>query len=411
MTVFTVGRVSFEMVPVDGGTFTMGGTIEQRSEPGSSDRPEHKVVVDSYLIGKTEVTRSLWKAVMNEDAGDWLVDDLPIEWVSWYQCQEFIRRLDSITGAHFRLPTEAEWEFAARGGNKAERQYRYAGSMEYEDVGWLYLNSGNRTHNVGEKQPNALGLYDMTGNVWEWCQDWFGMYSQDTQIDPKGPSLEQVQKNLREDDIPRKVVRGSSWDNAISNSRLSVRQGRDPEYSFYDCGLRLAMDDARTAAERYRMKNDSVRKVKVGSQSFTIRRVAGAHKMISTEAITQGVWKAAMRYNPSTGKQNNKLPVNNTTVRDQNDFIFALDSITGMHFRLATEDEWPEGIVVERTAKVEKKTASRKERKAAKSANIARELFGFKAKEVPEDETLAVFQRQELTAGPLYVVLDLEGED
>lgn len=394
------------MVPVEGGAFMMGGTIEQRSEPGSSDLPQHKVVVDNFQIGKTEVTRSLWKAVMDSDAGDWIADELPIEWVSWNQCQEFIRRLDSITGAHFRLPTEAEWEYAARGGNKAERQYRYAGSMEYDEVGWLYLNSGNRTHTVGSKAPNALGLYDMTGNVWEWCSDWFGMYTPDTQVDPVGPTLEQVQKYLREDDIPRKVVRGSSWDNAISNSRLSVRQGRDPDYSFYDCGFRLAMDAEKMAADKVREMTDTIRKIKVGSQSFLIRRVPGMHRFISTEEITQGVWKAVMRYNPSTGKQNNKLPVNNITVRDQNDFIFALDSITGMHFRLATPEELPAGVEFKQAVPVDKKVASRKERKAAKSKNKFRELLGLKAKEVPQDETLALFQRQELTAGPLYVVLE-----
>lgn len=331
LTIFTVKGVDFEMIPVDGGSFEMGGTIEQRSEFGSTDRPVHKVVVSNYYIGQTEVTRSLWKAVMGEDSGDWLIGDLPVDWVSWAQCQEFIRRLDSITGVRFRLPTEAEWEFAARGGTKAKKQYRYSGGFEYEEYAWLYQNGENRSHPVAKLRPNDLGIYDMSGNVWEWTQDWYADYSAETQIDPLGPDTGSV-----------KVVRGSSWDNVVGNARLSKRDARDPEYSFYDCGFRLAMDGERLKPS-LKLKQDSILKVKAAGQNFRMLRVFGANQMMMETEVTQALYNAVMgiksKHNPSS-KTGKNLPQNNLSYFDCLDFIYRLDSLTGMHFRLPTADEW-----------------------------------------------------------------------
>ena len=167
------------MVYVSGGTFIMGG------DESSDQTPTHSVTLSSYYICKYEVTQALWRAVMGSNPSKFKGDNLPVEQVSWNDCQTFINRLNSYTGRNFRLPTEAEWEFAARGGNYS-RRYKYSGSNYIGDVAWYADNSGNRTHPVGTKQANELGLYDMSGNVWEWCSDWYGSYSSYSQSNPTG---------------------------------------------------------------------------------------------------------------------------------------------------------------------------------------------------------------------------------
>ena len=184
---FYANCVSFEMVEVRGGTFRMGATSEQVSDAESDEKPVHSVTLSGYYIGKTEVTQALWKAVMGSNPIRFKGDNLPVEWVSWNDCQEFIRKLNALTGQNFRLPTEAEWEFACRGGNNS-RGYKYSGSNYIDNVAWYDGNSGKKTHPVATKLPNELGIYDMTGNVWEWCSDWYGRkYSSGAQANPKGP--------------------------------------------------------------------------------------------------------------------------------------------------------------------------------------------------------------------------------
>ena len=169
---FEANGVSFTMIPVEGGTFTRGATSEM-TEPSDWEKPTHQVTLSSYYIGETEVTQALWKAVMGSNPSWFKGDDLPVEKVSWDDCQTFISKLNALTGKNFRLPTEAEWEFAARGGNQS-RHTQFSGSSRIDDVAWYDGNSGDKTHPVKTKQPNELGIYDMTGNVWEWCQDWYG---------------------------------------------------------------------------------------------------------------------------------------------------------------------------------------------------------------------------------------------
>ena len=178
--------VEFSMIKVEGGTFTMGATKEQGSNH-SNQQPTHKVTLSTYYIGETEVTQELWEAVMGTNPSKFKGAKLPVENVSWTECQQFISKINQLTGRKFRLPTEAEWEFAARGG-KSSKGYKFAGSNNADAVAWHQGNSGNKTHNVGTKAANELGLYDMCGNVWEWCQDWFGSYSSSAQTNPKGAS-------------------------------------------------------------------------------------------------------------------------------------------------------------------------------------------------------------------------------
>lgn len=217
------------MVYVSGGTFTMGATSEQGSDAFDDEKPTHSVTLSSYYICKYEVTQALWRAVMGSNPSNFKGDNLPVVWVSWNDCQTFINRLNSYTGRNFRLPTEAEWEFAARGGNYS-RHYKYSGSNYIGDVAWYDDNSGTRTHPVGTKQPNELGLYDMSGNVWEWCSDWYGSYSSYSQSDPTGP-------NSRSN----RVLRGGSWINNARYCRSSYRNGYAPGYRGYGLGLRLVL--------------------------------------------------------------------------------------------------------------------------------------------------------------------------
>lgn len=217
------------MIYVEGGTFTMGCTSEQGGECDSDENPSHQVSLGDFWIGETEVTQALWKAVMGSNPSYFKGDNLPVERVSWNDCQEFIRKLNQLTGKTFRLPTEAEWEYAARGGNKS-RHYKYAGSNNVGDVAWYTDNSSSATHPVKGKQANELGLYDMSGNVWEWCEDWKGSYSSSAQSDPKGPSSGSD-----------RVLRGGSWFNDAGSCRVSNRNGIYPGIRHNGSGFRLTL--------------------------------------------------------------------------------------------------------------------------------------------------------------------------
>ena len=227
---FSIGNVRFEMVRVDGGTFTMGATSEQGSDAYSWEKPAHQVTLSSYYIGKTEVTQALWQAVMGSNPSICKGSNLPVECVSWEDCQTFIRKLNALTGKNFRMPTEAEWEFAARGGNNS-RGYKYSGSNTLSNVAWYDDIMGSQTHPVGTKAPNELGLYDMSGNVWEWCSDWYGSYSSSSQYNPTGPNSGS-----------RRVYRGGNWFKGYARiCRVSDRGSDTPTYLRDVLGLRLAL--------------------------------------------------------------------------------------------------------------------------------------------------------------------------
>lgn len=222
----TVNGVSFRMVRVEGGTFQMGS---KDKEADSDEKRVHQVTLSSYSIGETEVMQELWQAVMGSNPSEFKGAKNPVERVRWKSCHMFVRKLNSLTGRRFRLPTEAEWEFAARGGLKS-RGYKYAGGNDIDIVAWYGGNSGNTTHDVGTKQPNELGLYDMTGNVWEWCQDWYGDYSSSAQTNPTGPSSGLY-----------RVCRGGSWISGVRYCCCSFRGFQIQSNSLNGRGLRLAL--------------------------------------------------------------------------------------------------------------------------------------------------------------------------
>ena len=209
----------------------MGATSEMQ-DPYDDEKSVHQVTLtNDYYMGKYEVTQALWKAVMGSNPSNFKGDYLPVEMVSWDDCQEFIGKLNSMTGRKFRLPTEAEWEYAARGGKKS-RSCQYSGSSNIADVAWYKDNSGNKTHPVGTKQANELGFYDMTGNVWEWCQDWYYSYVSSSQTNPRGA----VSGSYR-------VYRGGSWYYNARCCRSSCRFYVTPDCRYYYLGLRLVLSE------------------------------------------------------------------------------------------------------------------------------------------------------------------------
>lgn len=228
---FKVGNVSFNMIFVEGGTYKMGATSEQGSFwPDPDEHPVHKVTLDSYLIGETEVTQELWNAVLKRNPSHQLGSHYPVEEVSWNDCQLFIEQLNKLTGQKFRLPTEAEWEYAARGGNKT-KGFRYPGSNEPKLSCWYdFIKAGIGSHEVGKKLPNELGLYDMGGNVWEWCEDWKDKYPSSEVTNPTGPTTG-----------TKKVVRGGSFKSPKENVRITYRSSNTPDYSRKYIGFRLAL--------------------------------------------------------------------------------------------------------------------------------------------------------------------------
>ena len=223
--------ITIDMVKVEAGTFMMGATSEMQN-PYDGEKPVHQVTLtNDYYMGKYEVTQALWKAVTGKNPSHFKGDDLPVEQVSWKDCQKFISKLNSMTGRKFRLPSEAEWEYAARGGKK-NRGYQYSGNSNISDVAWYTDNSGRKTHPVGMKQSNELGLYDISGNVWEWCQDWYGSYVGSSQTNPSGA----VSGSNR-------VLRGGSWYCNAKFCRSSYRNSGTPDFRYGSLGLRLVLSE------------------------------------------------------------------------------------------------------------------------------------------------------------------------
>jgi len=215
VTVNALHPAETEMAFVEGGTFTMGGTDDEVEE-FYWELPPHEVTLSSFMIAKSTVTQGQWKLLMSANPSQNKGDDLPVEMVTRQQVAEFIKLLNEATGKNYRLPTEAEWEYAARGG-KDSKGYKYSGSNNVDEVAWYQENSGKKTQAVGKKKANELGIYDMSGNISEYCSDWYASYTDVPQTDPKGP-------NTGFD----MVIRGGSNGTAASSCRVSYRQTFPP---------------------------------------------------------------------------------------------------------------------------------------------------------------------------------------
>ena len=221
------------MILVKSGTFYMGAQKDDPNAPNydeeawSREAPVHQVTLSDYYIAEAEVTQELWKAVMGSNPSHFEGDKRPVEQTTWYDCQNFINALNQLTGLNFRFPTEAEWEFAARGGNESHG-YKYSGSDNIDEIAW-YSADGKKTSDVMTKSPNELGIYDMSGNVMEWCSDAFGDYSSEHQIDPTGPN-----------GVDR-VVRGGCCLSTATYCRIALRNFLHPGGTSYGIGMRLAL--------------------------------------------------------------------------------------------------------------------------------------------------------------------------
>lgn len=291
---FEVNGVPIRMQRVEGGSFVMGATPDQHDPDTYTDKPAHLVFLSPYYMATTEVTNRLWRAVMSEKEMLELsgYPEHPVSFVSWHEAQRFVRRLDSITGIPFRLPTEAEWEFAARGGAKS-KHYRFAGGDVPDSIGWLYSLAGNWTHPVARKQPNELGLYDMTGNVAEWCQDLYGPYQLTTAPDPCGADTGSF-----------RIVRGGSYDEAKANCHLSVRRWYEPETSVGYIGLRVALSLPDDPMKQVVPEEPPLtQKVRIKGRRLHFYLVPGEAPYYISDEISANQWKRVMAAEPPDKEQ------------------------------------------------------------------------------------------------------------
>jgi len=287
--------ISFRLRRVEGGSFIMGATVDQTDKDVYTDKPAHMVFLSPFYMAETEVTWQLWHQVMPEHASlhPKGYPYNPIAHVSWNDCQEFLRRLDSITGLPFRLPTEAEWEYSARGGNRS-RHYRYAGGDEPDSVGWTYSCSGNWSHPVARKRPNELGLFDMTGNVAEWCEDWYAPYTLGTAPDPCVCDSGQF-----------RIARGGSYDDCIANSHLSIRRWYKPETATGYIGFRIAMTLPNDPMMQAQEEEPALtKKFRIKGRKLTFTLVPAETPYYISDEIPAALWRKMMQQEPPEKAKN-----------------------------------------------------------------------------------------------------------
>lgn len=400
---FDVNGVPFDMQRVEGGVFVMGGTREQHRERISTDLPTHTVALDAYYIASTEVTQALWKAVMPEWEffEELYLPNFPISYISWNDCQEFVRRLDSITGMPFRLPTEAEWEFAARGGNRS-KGFRFAGGNIVENVSWGLSNAGFRPHEVGKKQPNEVGLYDMTGNVSEWCSDWYAPYHFGTIPNPQGPTTGK-----------EKIIRGSSYSNCQDNSYLSHRYMAVPTEATSYCGMRLALTLPNEPTLQVKEEPELVKKIKIKNVRIKLVYVnAQEPYYISEEPINKRVWNKAMNL-PNDAQWSQAVVDKTDSEWDQ--FLEAcrrqtheaLEFASKQELQLAMELGFTQEPKIKKAKqrRWEKDTHSiQRHRRTAKKAQKWADLIGVQIK-TTEDPTLLLYTKEDKTNQPRWIVV------
>ena len=270
-----------EVVYIPSGSFTMGCTYEQGSDCSYDEKPSHQVRLGAYAIAKYEVTQKLWKAVMGNNPSRVQGDDLPVHNVTWEEVQTFIARLNQMTGMNYRLPTEAEWEYAARGGAQAMSS-QYSGNADLNVVGWYSENSESKVHPVGLKQPNALGLYDMSGNVWEWCNDVYGFYSDQDQENPQGPEKGST-----------RVTRGGCYAALAKMCRTTTRKSLYQGGSDNATGFRLAFTDDREARAAEKAEQERIAAEKAAEEERIAAEKAAAEAAKQAEKERVAAEKAA----------------------------------------------------------------------------------------------------------------------
>lgn len=400
---FDVNGVPFDMQRVEGGVFVMGGTREQHRERISTDLPTHTVALDAYYIASTEVTQALWKAVMPEWEffEELYLPHFPVSYISWNDCQAFVRRLDSITGMPFRLPTEAEWEYAARGGNRS-KSFRFAGGNIVENVSWGLSNAGFRTHEVGKKQPNEVGLYDMTGNVSEWCSDWYAPYHFGTVPNPQGPTTGK-----------EKIIRGSSYSNCQDNSYLSHRYMAVPTEATSYCGMRLALTLPNEPTLQVKEDPELVKKIKIKNVRIKLVYVnAQEPYYISEEPINKRVWNKAM--NLPNDVQWSQAVVDKTD-SEWDQFLEACRRQTHEALEFASKEELQLAMELGFTQEPKIKKAKQRRwekdthsiqrhRRTAKKAQKWADLIGVQIK-TTDDPTLLLYTKEDKNNQPRWIVI------
>jgi len=303
-----------EMVFVRGGKFKMGSNLGAKDE-----QPVHEVLVDDFYIGKFEVTQDQWKRIMDQDTSKRYFKNCgncPVERVTWYNVMEFISKLNQLTGLNYRLPTEAEWEYAA-GGGSLSKGFKYSGSNHIDVVAWKDGNAGTSIHPVGKKKPNELGIFDMTGNVFEWCSDWYSpdWYQISEKENPTGPEEGRF-----------RVMRGGSWFHDHTGLRINEREKGNPEFRYGYVGFRLCRSASDTGTTRKTMKETKVvlpvetekscQLTYTGNEGFLIETV---NRKILVDGLFGGI---KGRWCDQPGDSISMMMINGTAPFDNIDIVF-----------------------------------------------------------------------------------------
>ena len=393
-----VSGVPFTMQRVEGGSFLMGATHDQYDPDTYTDKPAHLVFLSPFYIATTEVTNRLWKVVMpeKETLSPSGYPQHPVSYVDWHDCREFVHRLDSITGLPFRLPTEAEWEYAARGGEKS-KHYRFAGDNCADSVGWLYSCSGNWTHPVARKRPNELGLYDMTGNVAEWCQDLYGAYQLSTLPDPQGADTGSYH-----------VVRGGSYDECEANSHLSVRRWYLPETSAGYIGFRVALTLPGDPMKQEVTESPALsRNIRVDGRKLHFALVPGEQPYYISDEISVSQWKRIMGVEPPSQEAGSAIGM---SLSERVLFAERCSRIAKQPLVVATIAETDTAmqkgaIIPPRKRKHEKSVrAIQRKRRTREKLSPWTELVGVKLSQ-PDDPILLQYKGDDNEKRPLRLIL------
>lgn len=408
-----VQGVPITMQRVEGGSYVMGATADQYDPDTYTNKPAHLVFLSPFYIATTEVTNRLWRVIMpeRETLSPSGYPMHPVSFVNWNEAREFVRRLDSLTGFAFRLPTEAEWEYAARGGEKS-KHYRFAGSNTIDSVGWTYSNAGQWTHPVGSKQPNELGLYDMTGNVAEWCNDRYAPYQLAAVPDPCGA-----------DTGSQRIVRGASYDEVKANSHLSVRKWYVPETSAGYIGFRVAFtlpNDPCAAtvlaggagAVEEEETLPLTQNIRVKGRKLRLSLVAGEDPYYISDEISTAMWKKIMTLSPP--EDNNGLAVGMSS-QERLRFADICSRHANRPLTVATAAETDsalvKGIIVPPKQKQSKKTVreTQQSRRVRGKMSPWAELVGVKLSR-PEDVVLQQYRSSADDDKPLRLVIKVKTE-